>query len=81
MSQAEVIEAIKNMTMAERLTVLETTLRPMRAELHGFQKPANQAQQNEQLQAAAQALLADYQNDSELTSFTALDGEDFHVDE
>ncbi len=31
-----------------------------------------------ELEAAAKALLADYENDEELTAFTALDGEDFH---
>lgn len=31
------------------------------------------------LAAAAQALLADYQTDQELTAFHALDGEDFHA--
>ncbi len=29
--------------------------------------------------AAAQALLADYQTDSELTAFQSLDGDDFHA--
>jgi predicted CopG family antitoxin len=32
------------------------------------------------LQAAAQVLQADYQQDDELTVFTALDGEDFHAE-
>jgi hypothetical protein len=32
-----------------------------------------------ELASAAQALLADYQNDADLTAFTALDGEDFHA--
>jgi predicted CopG family antitoxin len=31
------------------------------------------------LEIAAQALLADYQSDSELTAFSALDAEDFHA--
>lgn len=31
------------------------------------------------LTAAAQALLADYQTDPELTAFQALDGDDFHA--
>ena len=31
------------------------------------------------LAAAAQALLADYETDAELTAFTALDGQDFHA--
>jgi len=31
------------------------------------------------LAAAAQALLADYQTDRELTAFSGLDGDDFHA--
>ena len=31
------------------------------------------------LKDAAQALLEDYKNNPDLTAFTALDGEDFHV--
>ena len=34
---------------------------------------------SEQLATAAQALLADYESDPELTAFTALDGENFHA--
>ncbi|MFO7678506.1 MAG: DUF2281 domain-containing protein [Chloroflexota bacterium] len=32
-----------------------------------------------QLAAAAQSLLVDYESDADLTTFTALDGEDFHA--
>lgn len=35
--------------------------------------------QSEQLAKAAKALLSDYETDEELTSFTSLDGEDFHA--
>jgi hypothetical protein len=35
--------------------------------------------QQRALEQAAQALLADYQADPELTAFTALDGEQFHA--
>jgi macrodomain Ter protein organizer (MatP/YcbG family) len=37
------------------------------------------ARQQRELEQAAQALLADYQADPELTAFAALDGEDFHA--
>lgn len=37
------------------------------------------ARQQKALAAAAQALLADYQTDAELTAFQALDGDDFHA--
>lgn len=39
----------------------------------------NPAIQRKKLATAAQALLADYETDDELTGFTALDGEDFHA--
>ncbi len=35
---------------------------------------------SERLSLAAKQLLADYENDAELTSFTTLDGEPFHVE-
>lgn len=35
--------------------------------------------QKSKLAAAAQALLADYESDDELTAFTALDGKDLHA--
>jgi len=34
----------------------------------------------EEMEAAAQALLADYESDKELTAFSVLDGEDFHAE-
>ncbi len=37
------------------------------------------ARQQRELEQAAQALLADYRDDPELTAFTALDGHDFHA--
>jgi predicted DNA-binding ribbon-helix-helix protein len=36
-------------------------------------------QRKSDLAAAAKVLLADYQNDPELTAFSALDAEDFHA--
>lgn len=37
------------------------------------------SKQQGKMAAAAQALLADYETDTELTSFTTLDSEDFHA--
>lgn len=42
-------------------------------------KTSNKAAKILELEAAAESLLADYENDEELTAFTVLDGEDFHV--
>jgi hypothetical protein len=38
-----------------------------------------EARKKQELARAANALLADYQSDTELTAFTALDAEDFHA--
>lgn len=75
MSHAEIIAAIRQMPPAERLALIETVLTMTRADL--LQRPApNQADQ--QMQAAALALREDYEQDQDLTSFTALDGVDFY---
>jgi predicted DNA-binding protein len=38
-----------------------------------------EARQKQHLQAAAEALRSDYEDDPDLTAFTALDGEAFHA--
>lgn len=45
------------------------------------EKPTRRQVSKEELAAAAQLMLADYTHDTELTAFTALDGEDFYVQE
>ncbi len=40
-----------------------------------------QIRKTEEIEQAARALLADYQTDEELTTFTSLDAEDFHAQE
>jgi hypothetical protein len=78
MTYAELLEALKKLTLAERLALMEAVLHLMREELQqGAQPPAAQ-ERSERLAAAAKALLPDYTADSELTSFTALDSEDFY---
>jgi len=41
-------------------------------------KSSKRAARTSELESAAELLLADYENDEELTAFTVLDGEDFH---
>ena len=41
-------------------------------------KSSKRAARISELEAAAELLISDYENDEELTAFTVLDGEDFH---
>ncbi len=79
MSQAEILTAIKQLTPPERIAIIEATLQMVREDLQPVHPSHDE--QKRHLMAAAELLLPDYENDSELTSFTALDGEDFHVEE
>ena len=79
MTYTEILEALKKLTLTERLALMEAVLHLTRTELQ--QRPQQLPATDErtaQLAAAAQALLLDYTTDTELTSFTTLDSEDFH---
>lgn len=79
MTYTEMLEALKKLTLTERLALMEAVLHHTRAELQ--QRPHQLLAPDERtarLTAAAQALLPDYTTDTELTSFTALDGEDVY---
>jgi hypothetical protein len=79
MTYTEMLEALKQLTLTERLALMEAALHLMREELQqrSQQLPVPD-ERTARLAAAAQALLPDYTTDAELTSFTALDSEDFY---
>jgi hypothetical protein len=79
MTHAEILEQIKKLSLKERLEVIDAAIHLLRDELtHGAQGLTPQ-DRKKLLSKAANALLHDYETDSELTSFSALDGEDFHA--
>jgi hypothetical protein len=77
MTYTEMLETLKKFTLSERLALMEATLHLMREELQQHEQPATD-ETTARLATAAQALLPDYTTDTELTSFTALDSEDFY---
>ena len=79
MTQTEILEELKKLTAAERLTIIEAALRLIREDLRQVGQPLTRIERKRQLAAAAEALLPDYAADGELTIFTALDSEDFHA--
>ena len=77
MTRSEILEELKKLTSAERLVVAEAALTLVREDLQRKGRPVSRTQISQQMEAAAQALLRDYQTDPELTAFSVLDSEDF----
>ena len=76
MTQVEIPEEFKKLKIPERLTIVEAVLRLIHKDLQQPGQPLTQIERKRQLAAAAEALLPDYAESSELTIFTALDSED-----
>jgi len=74
MTDREILEQLKKLPTPERLKIVESTVHQLREELEGAVE-----QGADRLAQAAQALLADYASNSELTAFTGLDSEPFHA--
>ena len=79
MTQIAILEELKGLTTMERLTIVETALRLIREDLQRVELPPARTERKRQLAAAAKALLPDYAAGGELTTFTALDSEDFYA--
>ncbi|GFP32112.1 hypothetical protein HKBW3S42_00417 [Candidatus Hakubella thermalkaliphila] len=78
MTQVEILEELKKLTIPERLTVVEGVLHLIREDLeHG--QLLSWTERKRQLATAAEALLPDYTVGGEMTIFTALDSEDFYA--
>jgi hypothetical protein len=79
MTQLEIVAELEKLTTAERLAVAEAALHLVREDIQRAKQSPAWKERKTQLAAAAEALLADYETDDELTAFTALDGEEFHA--
>ena len=79
MTQIEILEELKKLTTSERLAIVEATLSLIRQDLQKAEQLLGPTERKKQLSKAAEALLPDYETDSELTVFTTLDSEDFYT--
>jgi hypothetical protein len=79
MTHAEILEQIKKLSLKERLEVIDAAIHLLRDELTRGVHPLTPQDRKRLLSQAADALLQDYETDSELTIFGALDSEDFHA--
>lgn len=75
MSQTEILEELRKLSPRERLEVMEAVIHLLREDF----EPEKKQREKQGLKEAAAALLSDYAEGAELAAFTALDGEDFHV--
>lgn len=69
MTQAQILYEFSQLPLSQQL------------EVEAVAHPVNGGYESNQLATAADALLADYLEDQELTSFTALDGEPLYAEE
>ena len=78
MTNSKILEQLKSLPAVERLGIVESAVHELREDLERSGVRAEE-ETNARLARAAEAMLADYSNDRELTALTALDGEAFHV--
>lgn len=78
MSKTEILEELKKLAPAERLSVIELALQQLRGDLERHE-PVRDEVEKRRLAQAAEALFDDYAADGELRAFSILDGEDFYA--
>ena len=78
MTRTEFLDTLRRLPPQEQMDLLQDAMRRLREELAHGSSPSS-AERASRLVAAAEALLPDYQSDSELTAFTSLDPEEFHA--
>jgi hypothetical protein len=72
MNTTQLIDEINNLSIADKLYIMELIVQSIRKETQSH---------SSDLEKAASLLLPDYNEDKELTAFTALNGEDFYETE
>lgn len=72
MTTVQLLDIIKQHTLAEKLFIIEELFRDIRKET------LKEVSEKENRKKAAASLLADYQEDGELVNFTVLDNENFY---
>lgn len=79
MTMVEVLTEIEKLTLAERIAIIEETLRLIRRDVTGDTIVKSAPEKKMSLAEAATLLLNDYNSNRELIALTALDSEDFYA--
>ena len=78
-AQTQLIHEFGQLSLPQQLEVIQAALRIVAQRVLAVEQPSNRQDEHKSVAEAADLLLADYQEDEELTSFTALDGEPFYA--
>lgn len=68
----QIMNIVRELPLREKIHIIELIFKEIKEET------VNSQNEEEKRRKAAQLLLSDYQNDQELTAFSALDKEDFY---
>lgn len=80
MTQTQILYEFSQLPLQQQLEVVQAAMQLIAQQVEVVVQPMNGHHAANSLAVAANALLADYQEDQELTSFTALDGEPFYAE-
>lgn len=80
MTQSQLLNEFRQLSLPQQLEVIQAALRILAEHFQMIEPRVNGSKGHKSLAEAATLLLADYREDSELTSFTALDGEPFYAE-
>ena len=80
MTQSQILYEFSQLPLQQQLEVVQAAMQLIAQQVEAVVQPVNGHHGVNSLAVAANALLADYQEDQELTSFTALDGEPFYAE-
>jgi hypothetical protein len=78
-TKTDILEELKKLPPEDVLSIIEAALRGLREDLAPTKQLLPEREPKHRLAIAAEALYDDYATDTELTSFTGLDAEDFHA--
>lgn len=81
MTQTQILYEFSQLSLQQQLEVVQAAMQLIAQQVEVVVQPMNGHHAANSLAVAANALLADYQEDQELTCFTALDGEPFYAEE
>lgn len=79
MTQAQLLREFSQLPLQQQIEVVQAALSIIGQSVQMVQQNKNGHSDHKPLAEAANLLLADYMEDEELTSFTALDGEPFYA--
>ena len=80
MTQTQLLNELRQLSLQQQLEVIQAAMRLWAENFQMIESRVNGTKGHKSLAEAANLLLADYREDAELMSFTALDGEPLYAE-